>query len=168
VNIRCRSYTIAAGVLVDGDPDGILFQQGTLLGGHVLYIEDGTLHYTYNWLGESMQRIAGPAHVSPGRHIFTAEFSAEGRADDDPSTVGTLTLYVDETRIADGPIKTQPGKFGLGSGLCVGRGTSPSPDPRRPAPGVFTGGQLEAVVVDVSGDTFIDHELEVRSWLARD
>jgi arylsulfatase A-like enzyme len=168
VNIRGRSYTIAAGVVVDGSPDGILFQQGTLLGGHMLYLEDGTLRYTYNWLGEDIQRIAAPADVSPGRHVYTAEFSAEGRAEDNPSTVGTLTIYADETQLARASIRTQPGKFGLGSGLCVGRGLNPSPDPQRPAPGSFTGGHVEGVVVDVSGDAFVDHDLEVQAWLARD
>ena len=62
----------------------------------------------------------------------------------------------------------QPGKFGLGSGVCVARALDPSPDPDYPAPGHFTGGEIEAVVVDVSGDEFVDHDLEVQSWLARD
>jgi arylsulfatase A-like enzyme len=168
VNIRGRSYTIAAGAVVEGAPDGVLFQQGTLLGGHILYLADGELHYTYNWLGEDLQRISAPADTSAGRHVYTAEFAAEGRADDSPSTVGTLTLHVDENEVASGRIKTQPGKFGLGSGLCVGRGLNPSPDPECPAPGRFTGGEIEAVVVDVSGDAFVDHELEVQSLLARD
>lgn len=166
VNIRGRSYTVAAGVVVEEAPGGVLFQQGTLLGGHMLYLADGELHYTYNWLGEDMQRVAAPVDTSAGRHLYTAEFIAEGR--DGPSPVGTLTLYCDENEIAHQRIRTQPGKFGLGSGLCVGRGLAPAPDPSCPAPSSFVGGVIEAVVVDVSGEPFIDHELEVQSYLARD
>ena len=36
----------------------------------------------------------------------------------------------------------------------------------RPFP--FAGGTIERVVVDVSGDNYVDHEIEVRAWLARD
>lgn len=144
----------------------MLFQQGTLLGGHTLYLADGKLHYTYNWLGEDMQRISAPADASAGRHLYTAELTVEGR--DGPSPVGTLTLYCDEAEIGSRRIRTQPGKFGLGSGLCVGRGLAPAPDPECPAPSPFVGGTIEAVVVDVSGDEFVDHQLEVQSYLARD
>jgi arylsulfatase len=166
VNIRGRSYTVAAGVVVEDAPRGVLFQQGTLLGGHTLYLADGELHYTYNWLGEDMQRISAPVDTSAGRHLYTAEFTVEGR--DGPSPVGTLTLYCDQAEIARRRIRTQPGKFGLGSGLCVGRGLAPAPDPECPAPSPFFGGTIDAVVVDVSGDEFVDHQLEVQSYLARD
>ena len=168
VNIRGRSFTIAAGVVVEEAPEGVLFAQGTLLGGHLLYLHDGQLNYVYNWLGEDIQRVAGRADTSSGRHLYTAEFTAEGQDDDTPSRVGALTLYIDETEVATGRIRTQPGKFGLGSGVCVARALDPSPDPDYPAPGHFTGGEIEAVVVDVSGDEFVDHDLEVQSWLARD
>ena len=165
VNIRGRSYTVAAGVVLEQAPAGVLFQQGTLLGGHILYLTDGELHYTYNWLGEDVQRVSAPVDTAAGRHLYTAEFTSEGR--DGPSPVGTLILYSDENEVARQRMRTQPGKFGLGSGLCVGRGMAPTPDPSCP-PSAFVGGVIEAVAVDVSGDPFVDHELEVQAYLARD
>ena len=56
VNIRRRSYTIAAGVTIDTeDAEGVLFAHGGTAGGHSLYVKDRRLHYVYNWLGEKFQ-----------------------------------------------------------------------------------------------------------------
>jgi hypothetical protein len=169
VNLRGRSFTIAAGVEVgDAAPSGVLFSQGTLLGGHLLAIVDGELRYTYNWLGEDIQRVVAPVDLGPGRHVLSAELSVTGRDETTPSATGTLTLYVDEQAVAEGTIRTQPGKFGLGSGLTVGRVLAPSCDPQIAEPARFAGGTIEAVVIDVSGTSFVDHEAEVAAWLARD
>jgi hypothetical protein len=170
VNVRGRSYTVAAGVVIDRPEDvqGVLFSQGTLLGGHQLAIRDGKLHYTYNWLGEDIQHVSGDADLTAGRHVFSAEFQATGRDLDTPSPTGTLTLYVDNQSMGQGSVRTQPGKFGLGSGLTVGRAIPPAPDPATVAPFPFRGGTIEGVVVDVSGEPFIDHEAEVAGYLARD
>jgi len=50
----------------------------------------------------------------------------------------------------------------------VGRDSaSPVTQDYRP-PFPFTGGTIEKVVVDVSGDRFVDHEAQVRGWFALD
>ena len=36
------------------------------------------------------------------------------------------------------------------------------------APYRFTGGTIDKVVVDVSGDKFVDHEAQVAAWFAND
>jgi arylsulfatase len=41
-----------------------------------------------------------------------------------------------------------------------------SPDYRAPFP--LTGGTIDRVVVDVSGDRYVDHDKEVLAYLARD
>ena len=50
--------------------EGVLFKHGGAHGGHVLFIQDGRLHYIYNFLGEEEQvlsssgrRAGGQAHV---------------------------------------------------------------------------------------------------------
>jgi arylsulfatase len=169
-NIRGRSFTIAAGVVVEEEAvEGVLFSQGSLLGGHVLFLRDGRLHYTYSWLGEEIQRVSGRADLSPGRHLYSAEFVVTGRHDTTPSPVGTLTLHVDETAVGDAPFRTQPGKFGLaGGGLAVGRTIAPCPDPDVAAPYALRGATMDAVVIDLSGEPFEDHDAEVAAYLARD
>ena len=51
VNIRSRSYTIAAEVTIDTpEAAGVLFSHGARFGGHSLYIKDGKLKYAYNFV----------------------------------------------------------------------------------------------------------------------
>ena len=169
VNLRGRSFTIAAGVdVTDARSSGVLFSQGTLLGGHTMFLRNGQLHYVYNWLGEDIQTLVGDVPNSLGRHVYTAEFALQGRDDATPSPVGTVTLRVDDHQIAESTVRMQPGKFGLGSGFVVGRAIAPAPAPDLVAPSVFTGGEIEAVIVDVSGDPWESHESEVMAWLAHD
>ena len=50
--------------------------------------------------------------------------------------------------------------MGRDSGSPVGDDYAP--------PFPFAGGVIDRVVVDVSGDPYVDHEKEVHAWLARD
>jgi arylsulfatase A-like enzyme len=170
VNVRRRSFTIAAAAVVDrADAQGALFSQGAIAGGHALYVKDGRLHYTYNWLGERVQTVSADCDIGTGRHVFTAEFAKTG---DDPQTmsaIGTLTLFIDDQQVGRGELWTQPGHFGLaGTGVCVGRDGGSPVTTDYAAPFRFEGGSIERVVIDVSGDPYVDHEKEVLAWLARD
>ena len=73
VNIRNRSYTIAAEVdLSDGGRRGVLFAHGAQFGGHALYVKDGTLKYVYNFFGLAEQIV-----VATGRRrasVLSAAF----------------------------------------------------------------------------------------------
>ncbi len=170
VNIRGRSYTIAAGVVVDTtEAAGVLFAQGHLMGGHTLYIKDKRLHYVYNWLGEDIQKVTSNIEISTGRHAFTAEFSRTGQDPQTKSALGTLTLYVDTEQVGQSKIKTQPGYFSLvGEGLCVGRDSASPVSPDYAPPFTFTGGTIDRVVVDVAGEPFMDYEKEVMGWIMKD
>ena len=68
-----------------------------------------------------------------------------------------------------GQIVTQPGYFCvIGDGICVGRDSASPVTPEYTAPFRFSGGAIDKVVVDVSGDRYIDHEALVRTWFAID
>ncbi len=169
VNIRRRSYAISASVTVDSaDAEGVLFAHGGVAGGHSLFIKDGHLHYVYNWLGERIQTVSSAEPIPTGKHVLSAEFTKTGDEESTGSAAGTLTLYVDMVPVGSAEIVTQPGPFALaGDGLCVGRDSaSPVADYRSPFR--FTGGTIDRVVVDVSGDPYVDHEKEVLAYLARD
>jgi arylsulfatase A-like enzyme len=172
VKVARRSFTVAAGVRIDAaDAAGVLFADGGVGGGHTLFIKDRRLHYVNNWIGEFEQKVTSDRDVSPGKHLLTAEFKKTG---DDPQTmsaVGTLTLYIDLEQAGAAEIKTQPGRFTLaGDGLAVGRDTgSPvSGDYGQGGGFPFSGGEIERVVIDVTGEEFVDHDEEVRRWLLRD
>ncbi|MGB5169095.1 MAG: arylsulfatase, partial [Acidimicrobiia bacterium] len=170
VNIRRRSYTIAAGAVLDStEAAGVLFAHGGFPGGHALYLKDGKLHYVYNWLGENIQTVTSTRTIEAGRHLFVAEFDKTG---DDPKTasaIGTLTLFIDTDPVASSEIMTQPGNFALtGDGLCVGRDSLSAVSPDYESPFAFTGGTIDRVIVDVSGDDYVDHEKQAQAWLLRD
>jgi arylsulfatase len=172
VPINGRSFTIVAGAeLGSADAEGVLFASGGVIGGHSLYVKDRRLHYVYNWIGTHLQDVVADRDITAGRHAFTAEFSLQGQNDDPamPGFSGTLTLYIDEEVVGSGKIVNQPGAFCLvGDGICVGRDSASPVTPDYAPPFPFTGGQIEKVVVDVSGEHYVDHEAQVRAWLMRD
>ncbi len=172
VRINGRSYTIAAGVAVDdASAEGVLYAHGGVAGGHSLYIKGQRLRYTFNWVGTHLQEIVADRDLTPGPHVFTAEFAVKGQNEDPamPGFAGTLTLYMDDQQVGSGEIVTQPGAFCLvGDGICVGRDSASPVTPEYAAPFRFTGGTIDKVIVDVTGERYIDHAAEVRGWFIKD
>jgi arylsulfatase len=64
-------------------------------------------------------------------------------------------------------IRGGPG-LGAGDGLCVGRDDASPVLPTYTAPVAFTGGTIDKVVVDVSGERYVGHEAEVWGWFILD
>lgn len=173
VAINGRSYTITAGVHFDESPQGVIYAHGGVAGGHSLYIKDGTLKYAFNWVGSDVQTITAEHALTPGPHVVAAEFTMAGASTDPskPGFEGDLTLYVDDTAVGTGRIVTQPGYFCVvGDGICVGRDSASPVTPDYADHGTFpfTGGRIDKVIVDVSGDRYIDHEAAVRTWFGID
>ena len=167
-----RSYTIAAGVRIDsGDVEGVVWAAGGVPGGHSLYVKDGRLRYTFNWIGTVLQDVVAESALTLGSHVLAAQFAAAGPSTDPdmPGTEGTLTLFVDDHAVAQGSIVTQPGYFCLtGDGICVGRDSASAVTPEYQSPFPFTGGAIDRVVVDLSGEGYADHESKVRAWFSID
>ncbi len=167
-NIRNRGYTIAAEVeITSAEAGGVLFSQGSRFGGHALYVKDGKLRYAYNFLGERMQVVESEEPIPTGHVVLSATFE---RQNDTMPTVGALTLHIRDAEVGQGTIMTQPGKFGLGGGgLVVGRsGAEPVTDDypgERPWP--FIGGSITKVVIDVSGEAFVDLAQEAAAMFLR-
>ena len=170
VNIRNRSYAIRAEVEIPaGGAEGVIFAHGSRFGGHGLYMKDGRLHYVYNWLGDIEQKISSSKPVPNGALTLSAIFTKEG---ENPPHVanGTLAIYLNDEKVGEGMIRTQPGKFSIaGEGLNVGR------DGGEPVTGDYPGvypwpftGTVKRVVVDVSGDVSIHHEREAHAMLMRE
>jgi arylsulfatase A-like enzyme len=172
VNIRNRSYVI--GALVDlpaPRAEGVLFAHGSPFGGHSLYVKDHRLHYVYNFVGMAEQRIVASADIPTGENlILSASFDKDG---EEPAGVATgiVSLWHGDTKVGEGRIKTQPGKFMIaGEGLCIGRdsGAGVTDDYPGELPWRFTGGTITRVAVDVSGESYIDLEREAAAMLMRE
>jgi arylsulfatase len=171
-NIRNRSYAVAALVEIpEAGAEGVLFAHGSRFGGHALYVKDNRLHYVYSFVGSLEQKIVADQELPTGEElILSAAFEKEG--EDPPGVaVGTLSLYHGDIKVGEGRIKTQPGKFSLaGDGLCVGRDSSDPVTGDYPgtAPWAFTGGTINRVAIDVSGDPYVDLEREAVAMMARE
>jgi arylsulfatase len=168
-NIRNRSYSIAVELTVDSeDASGVLFSHGARFGGHGLYVKDRKLKYVYNFVGSKEQMVESTKEIPTGEVILGATFVREG--DSMPAT-GTLSLFIDDEKVGEGTIMTQPGNFSLvGEGLNVGR------DPAEPVtsdypgttPFAFTGGTIKQAIVDVSGEQYVDLEKEALAMMKRE
>src|SRR5260370_9449754 len=74
--IRGRSFSVLADVTVGTTgAEGVLFKQGGAHGGHVLFIQDGRLHYVYNFLGETQQLVSSADAVPLGSHLLGSRYS---------------------------------------------------------------------------------------------
>ncbi|EKT77970.1 arylsulfatase [Rhodococcus opacus M213] len=172
VSVRNRSYSIGALVDIPGPgAAGVLFSHGGRFGGHALYVKDNRLHYVYNFLGSEQQLIRADEELPTGENlILAASFDKDG--EDPPGHAhGVLSLYYGDRKVAEGRIHTQAGKFGIGGeGLNAGRdaGEPVTDDYPRTAPWAFTGGTLNRVAVDVSGEPFVDLEREAAAMLSRE
>ena len=130
-------------------------------------MKDGHLHYSYNWLGEHVHKVASREPVPKGKHLLGVRVRVEGR--EGPSPVGMAALYVDGQAVAEGRITMQPGPFALaGAGITVGRGGAESVSPDYEAPFPFTGGTVKLVTIDVSGERYRDLERELAEAMSHD
>ena len=167
-NIRGRSFNFAAHVEIrNSEAQGILFSQGSRFGGHALYIKDNKLRYVYNWLGEKEQKIVSDINVPAGPCILGVRFRLE--RNDRGIPTGAAAMYINEQKVAEASIITQPGEFGLsGGGLSVGRSIGQSVSSDYESPFAFKGGVLKQVVFDTSGEPYRDLEKELKGMLLRD
>jgi arylsulfatase A-like enzyme len=171
VSTRNRSFVIGALVDIPGPgAGGVLFAMGTRFGGHALYVKDNRLHYVNNFLGSEEQKVVGSEDIPNGEKlILSASFDKDRQEPD--HTTGVLSIYHGDRKVGEARIKTQLGAFAIaGSGLCVGQ------DPGEPItadyPGAppyrFTGGVIDRVAIDVSGEPYHDLEREAALMLMRE
>ena len=168
---RGQSLSVLAEVTIDTTgAEGVLFKQGGGHGGHVLFIQDGRLHYVYNFMGDEEQLVSSPGAVPLGTHIFGVSYSRTGTVENSHTPLGEVTLYIDGDAVASLPdVKAHPGTFGLaGATISVGRNAGSAVSSTFKAPYAFTGGTIAQVNVDLSGAPYIDVEKELALAFSKD
>jgi arylsulfatase len=168
VSIRGRSYKILANVEITDKASGVIFAHGSRFGGHALFIKDGKLHYVYNFLGiRPEQHFVSSERLKPGKHTVGVEFVRD-KTGPHGESLGTAKLYVGDNVVAQGPMKTQAGKFTLsGDGLCVGYDSADAVSQQYKSPGRFAGGKIQFVAVTVEKAQYIDLEKEAQRVMMR-
>ncbi|WP_370980023.1 sulfatase-like hydrolase/transferase [Agaribacterium sp. ZY112] len=167
-NVRGRSYKILANVEITKDSEGVIFAHGSRFGGHSLFIKDGKLNYVYNFLGiDPEQKFTSKEKLKPGTYTVGVEFIKESTGKHKES-IGKAKLYIDDKVVAEGSMRTQPGKFTLsGDGLCVGYDSGDAVSKEYNSPGRFTGGEIQGVAVTVEGEAYADLEQEARRLMMK-
>jgi arylsulfatase len=169
VNVRGRSYKILADVQIEKpDCSGVIFAHGSRFGGHTLFIKDRKLHYVYNFLGIKPEQQLVSDELKPGKYTLGMEFVRE-KAGKYRESLGRAALYVNDKAVAQGDLKTQPGKFTLsGDGLCVGRDCGDAVSEGYQSPGEFKGGKILFVGVTVEKTQYRDLEKLAAAAFATD
>ncbi len=168
---RGQSLSVLAEVTIDTTgAEGVLFKQGGGHGGHVLFIQDGRLHYVYNFMGDEEQTVSSPDAVPLGQHIFGVSYARTGTVENSHTPLGDVTLYIDGDAVASVPnVKAHPGTFGLaGATISIGRNSGSAVSSTFKAPYAFTGGTIAQVNVDLSGAPYVDVEKELALAFSKD
>jgi len=165
-----RPHSITADVEIPkGGAEGVLLCCGSVQGGYSLYVQNGKLHYAYNYVDSQHFDIESTILVPEGCHKLRYEFEVTGKPDimKGKGTPGIGRLYVDGELVGEGSIPvTIPILMGIGGGIACGVNPgSPICDQYQP-PFKFTG-RLYSATVDVSGELIRQPEAEMRVYMAR-
>jgi len=117
INVKNTSLSITADVSVPANASGVILCQGGDFGGWTLYMLDGKLAYTYNWVGLESYTVASNQKVPAGRHTLKFDFAYEGGR----GGGGTAVLSMNGKPIGEGKIaKTNSNTFGIDESADVG------------------------------------------------
>jgi len=168
-NIRNRSYTIVADGQVDdpGSVQGVIFALGGSAGGHTLFIKGGKLFYVYNFLGMEETKFVSSQPVPKGKVTLGVEFTKENENPRGCAN-GTLKMFINDKVVAQGPLRTQPGKFGLSGGLTIGREGPDIVSRETPKPFPIAGARLNFLTINVKGEHYRDLQTEALAMVARE
>ena len=169
--IRGRSFEFLVEVNFGDSPEGVLFANGSRFGGHSLYVKEGTLKYVNNFIGLEEQMLTSDSPLPKGDCTVGVSFEMKNVDKKAMQTNGTATVYINKKKVAQKDIRTQLGAFSVaGEGFMVGRcaGAPVTGDYTGDHPWAFTGGTIRKVVADVSGEAYIDLEMEAIAAMKRD
>ena len=149
MNTRSRDHVITASV--EGDGEGVLISQGSLLGGWTFFKQGSTLAYVHNYAHWREYRVVADVTLGPGAHSLTFRFTKS------TATGGDGELLVDGAVVATAQLKrVTPIRFSLtGAGLWCGRGGHLAVCDDYTGPFPWTG-VLRRVTVEVEGPPHID------------
>jgi arylsulfatase len=165
-----RPHSITADVEIPkGGAEGVLLSAGDVQGGFALYVQNGKLHFVYNYVASQFFHVESNVQIPDGRHKLRYEFEVTGKPDfaKGQGAPGRGQLYIDGKLVGQVDIPlTMPLSLGLGGGFVCGADTGSPVWSKYQPPFKFTG-TLFSVTVDVSGELIKDDEATLRAVMAR-
>lgn len=111
IDLRNKSYTITADVVIRENGNGVIVCQGGRFGGLSFYLKNGKPTFTYNFLGMESTSIAATQALNAGHYQLAYHFKYDGEG---MGKGGTGTITLDGTKIAEGVLtRTQAGIFSV-------------------------------------------------------
>jgi len=172
VNVRMRPYSVIAHANIpEGGAEGVLIAQGGRFAGWSLFVHEGRLVYEHNFIGLERYRVTSDMTIPTGKVTLGFQFAITGQFEITPELTemgmkgvsGEGRLYINDQMVGCGNIeKTVPFGWSLsGEGLCCGFDSETPVSELYKSPFQFTG-ELERVVVSVSGQPYENVAMEVR------
>lgn len=164
-----RPHSITADVNFKKGDEGVLMSQGGIDGGYTFYVQDGKLHYIYNYVARKFFHVQSVKEIPEGRHELRYEFEVTGKPDilKGKGVPGRGQLYIDGELVGQVEMDvTMPLALGLAAGAAVGADPGSPVTDKYKAPFAYTG-RLNTVTIDVSGALIRDTEAEMRMIMAR-
>lgn len=155
-----RPFTVRGEfTLTDNDDEGVVIAQGGKFGGWSVFVQDGRVHYEYNYLGLDRYHVASEP-LAVGTHTVDLDVELSGEFDIAPALTalgmqgrgGRVTLVVDggDPLVLD-VTRMIPFNYSLtGEGLCCGFDSETPVSERYESPFPFTG-EIAQVVLSVEG-----------------
>ena len=161
-NFKNRSFVIAAELVPQPDQvlTGVIAAHGSHAGGYVLWIGDGRLHFTYNFVATQITTIAAEAVLPSEPLTVSAVFTRTGAG-------GDVELFYGDVPVGNGQVpRTTPLTYGT-PGFAVGFQPAGPIDPQLNGRAELPSSVLHRVVIETSGrDPIRDALVESRVDLA--
>jgi arylsulfatase len=146
-----REHTVSAYVTIpEKGAEGILACSGGEFGGWALFLKDGKLHYSHNYLKLKDYEVASAETVPAGKRKLSFQFSPKEKSLKPDFFVGDVKLFVDGTEVGALKDIKMAGQYSAvtGYGLLIGRNTGTPVSHEYKPPFTFTG-QLDKVTIEV-------------------
>jgi arylsulfatase len=156
-----KPHSIEADVNIPkGGAEGVLIATGGAAGGYSMYMKDGLLHYTLNYVAKEYMTVSSTKPVPEGDHKLRFEFEPTGKMDLSKGlgAPGRFQLYIDGKLVGNLDVDhTTPNFYELEGLSCGYDSGAPVAGDAYEAPFKFTGLARE-VVIDITGELIQEDE----------
>ncbi len=146
-----REHTITAHATIpESGAEGVLACAGGEFGGWSLFLKDGKLHYSHNYLKIEEFYLASTNPVPAGKHQLAVQFTPTGKSLKPDFFTGDIKLFIDGEPVGELKDIRMAGQYSAvtGYGLLIGRNTGTPVSHQYNSPFTFTG-ELDKVTIEL-------------------
>jgi arylsulfatase len=146
-----RDHTVTAYVTIpDSRTEGVLAASGGEFGGWALFLKDGKLHYSHNYLKVQEYEVSSTGQVPAGQRKLSFHFAPKKKSLKPDFFTGDVTLFIDGVKSGELKDIKMAGQYSAvtGYGLLIGRNTGTPVSHLYKPPFRFTG-KLDKVTIEV-------------------